>query len=73
MRLFCLLVLMHTKGKRYGRSLNQQKEEERDQTEEGPHTNHNTAFQGSILEMQHYANDDGLSVIFFTDKHSWQL
>ena len=37
------------------------------------YTNHNTAFQGSILEMQHYANDDGLSVIFFTDKHSWQL
>lgn len=49
------------------------KEVERDQAEEGLHSKHNITFQGSILEVQRFANDDGLSVIFFADKHSWQL
>lgn len=73
MRLFCLLALMPARGQRYGRSLNQQKEGERDQAEEGLHSKHNITFQGSILEVQRFANDDGLSVIFFADKRSWQL
>ena len=68
MRLFCLLALMPA-----GRSLNQQKEVERDQAEEGLHSKHNITFQRSILKVQRFANDDRLSVIFFADKHSWQL
>lgn len=37
----------------------------RNQGEEGLNLKHNTAFQGSMLKVQCYANNDGLLAIFF--------